>query len=760
MFVPVFHACWARLWHPRCDFILIIIVNYQASQIIHSTSKMLLGGFDFLLIVIDYLSYFFEPFLAVIQTRLPFLFNGSLFKLRGAPRRTIRTTLADLSFEVENFHSQHLNRLTDTEGTFKSVQNLLKQLQRSLKSRWPKSSIHTVGSDLLGRRLNWPSCDVRVASDDPKVSVCALQQMADQNGTSIEQQTNPDMKQTSLAASVDLNVIHSCPDNKTILLHVADLDVASHRTPNLLCLVKLYTPEESHLIELRSSLVFRYTQLYPELGPLFLIVSTLLERAKLIEAGGRILSTDLSSYDGPSATCSFGQHNQSWLKLLHRSMVKETPNTEMLSRYDLVLMLVAYLNSEKARQLTANSKSNQHLLGSLLLGFLAAYSVHHENKQQLVYCVRKVEGNQSDKLELVYPKTDGEENTKIVLSDPVDDNETSYVSCWPQISDLFAKMTSKLNKELASPPVDSSLLSALLEMSQPEAKDESAGIVSEWLQSAKQYEENNSKRRSTSTRADSGRWFERFSKRKIMNSFFYLILFLVARNFILNYLQRWQRDLKHQARDDFIELKRQLFPESLDHETLDLGKYLAEGDDEEDHRGRVDSPGVESGAREDPIWTKEVAEAQTGEANEKDELDKDQQAQLMEALMSAMMSRMFSSGNLKPEDLMGELLGGGGGGGDGDQDGGDAAEKLRRISEMFSGAAGGDGDVDSAAMMAELFSQMGGQDDEDYEDDDRDDDDTDSDMKDYDFDLGQVKRPAEGMGGAGNKADGGPKDEL
>lgn len=567
----------------------------------------------------------------------------------------------------------------------------------------------------------------------------------------------------------------------------------------LFCMVKFYTIEDLLLFDSRSNLVFYHTQEHPELASLFLIVSSLLERARLMEPSGRLLAPGTLSK--PDHLHCHSSVDKIWLDSVELSDADSDEDANFLSRYALLLMLAAYLNGPEAREVTRGPR--KHLLGSLLMGFLFAFSKqmqpnsspsmadngankgtsclprgrsnnkHSQDTSSFIHCVRPIGKQTPFKLELVHiidnklatklddgqleqkceSKTGGnkfvdkQNGCSLVVLDPLSNklhqqwtsqvdeisekcaNLTKNLATWTQISDLFGRLANWLDDKLADrsatnekdndengdqPEATSSFLLELFTICGQSAREINGCIrlsktnrLGQWIN--EQLGQNRQQNQATS----SGQASESGAHRKILMSAFYLALILLVRNAVVNYLECLQRDLKDQARDEFIMLKRTVFEHEPqiaqldDEDKLDLeqmsrlmGQLQAGGDQVEHEHGIYSSYDYEFGPTSgsapeafDSSASSGLGSLPTGYADAVDgrrspkttpaattttsqDGDPDEEAQLMEALISGMLATIMPGSDVSPEDLMSQLLG--------SQGDGNAGVTLKQLSEALA----------------------------------------------------------------------------
>lgn len=154
---------------------------------------------------------------------------------------------------------------------------------------------------------------------------------------------------------------------------------------SILC-IKWATFDEFSLNEARSRLVFYYTQIHPDLPSLYLVLVTILELAGLIEPNSRHLfcTSDLvKKFSNKSSSddilkSHWWQNSDELDSLNHLMFTNNDSSHQSIDRYTLILMIVAYFNSEEARLRRDNGEAC--LLAHHLIGFSSLFMGRHDRK--------------------------------------------------------------------------------------------------------------------------------------------------------------------------------------------------------------------------------------------------------------------------------------------------------------------------------------------------------------------------------------------
>lgn len=668
------------------------------------------------LIGLDCFSFLLEPFLGSVLDRLGLAtarrritFGNN--RCCGSWRRSFcecqqvegkRNQYISLADDIDEFcewqkafirHTKN-ERIAMTEGA-----------KHMIKAKWDWVLSYTSISDPTDWQLNWLGYDLGLIADwdfpeiAPKFG-CPSSELAnvpDESGK-LEDLSYMEMK-AILSSSADRRILLAIRQRED-KISKADRRQDHRLKQQQICgkinsflHVKWMTVGEYHLYTMRSSLVFYYTQHYPDLTNLYLLISSLLEEAYLIESS----CVSQSRRVLPSLTRADFDHQESIdLNKNHHPAGPGVGDKPELDRYALILMLVAYLADE-----SVSASGRARSLSQYLAGFLAAYGKPLTEGWRV--CVKQsctIRQWQDGHRHLELIKTqEVNRNSHLVVLDPILSSDNSIALCdagKPEMS-RSANLTenfsqaSKMGRLLvrlldylegtegcqknASPQRP---LCGLFTLCANGSSKQPAPLVS-----GDRSDQNLNADRIPANQHErlSGNPFMiRNSRRgttpKMLRNILFLAVFLLMRNLLLNYLERVRSDLKDQAREDLVDLKHALF----ETEPASSGNPFGHKTDMLDQEESLDTPD------EGPA----NPQAGTGNREETSELLNDLYGMLL-------MQALSSQAGLDLKELMPLMAGE-----DGPTSESDEADQRTKITQLLSELEGELGDFRDTLAASRL----------------------------------------------------------
>lgn len=359
---------------------------------------------DAIFFLVDYLSFLFEPLILRLYSKLHIKLNGPPnAKPKVRPQREY--SARGLNEEINDFYKQ--NELTREDGQ-SLRESQLDQCRRLVTSKWPWISYNCVSLDPIVNLLNWTGSDIYLIGDwDFPFVMPNLELIFREQAT---------LASSAASTRNIIQVLAVEPKSKRIKLKLLTpkLDINSQTTTtttttgssthNSIVTLQWCSVGEYLSFESRSSLIFQYTQLYPELASLYLIICELLESAQILEPK----SSSWNQNWGQAPRSNGVDFNITQLSTRCVTPEMEAANkvSRQLDRYALLLMIVAHLSSLVKDEQGGRGKRDsddarvvckQYSLASNLLGFLQRYS-------RLAPAEREVSLNNDDVECVVKPK--------------------------------------------------------------------------------------------------------------------------------------------------------------------------------------------------------------------------------------------------------------------------------------------------------------------------------------------------------------------
>lgn len=414
---------------------------------------------------------------------------------------------------------------------------LLARTIETMRTRWPQLSCRMAPIDPANRQLNcWPY-DLCLVDDWDFPELAPFQLAADCKH-------DDDSKN-------NIKIISSNSLERKLLIQVdatpSSAEGKLKQQQRILC-VGWSSEAQFERDSSRSSLAFCYAQVVPELAPLHSLLVELLQGAQLLEG------CSLNDSSGGSGSGS---------------------GEPLLTRYQLMLMLVAYLNQKQAGAKDSSS------LSSKLVGFLSTYS-------ELLAAGKSVHikpaAGRDLELELIADDATGSP-APLRIFDPLMSNSdaerhrsSESVDQSGKLGELFAHLNGSLDGKTSL----SSLLGAALEFGGQNgrcstAKDPKPTDGDTDNDNDNDDEEDEDEQRATrgkklvqlrsrlawdGSSILKGKFWAQLRWRRFLTNSMYLILLLLVRSSLFNYLENVRDGMQAEAKDDLAEFRKIIFDTS------------------------------------------------------------------------------------------------------------------------------------------------------------------------------------------------------
>lgn len=614
---------------------------------------------EILMVATDYLGFAWEPFVEPLLARLdpkrhltsrgPTTAKTSETLSFPPSKKGDKKGLADIDRELAEFCESQRRHL---EAWQASREPLLGLVERTMESKWPWVTVHRAHQDPIDRQLNCMDCDLCLIDD-----------------WDFPLPLKPEFALGSRVNGCTVEVVHSSPSERKFFLEIVAPSTAAegaeHQEPHksILC-IKSKNRNELKLMEARSSLLFYYTQIHPELSNLYLVVVKLLESAKLIESC-TLDNDDDDKYDQ--------------LKL---------------DRYTLVIMLVAYLGSSQAKRVGRE----RHALANHLIAFLSTYaypSGSNERTPHTGICIRPTQ-KRAGELEILDLR---DELQSLVVMDPIAlvhgckwtwIDATTTTTEGATLTNLTQKLPALTLIRVRGLFTDLSerlkCLSSDLDLDDEQGTNRQCGVFAR---------ETFSKVHAKSSGDDAalGRALaelrpqlgagntkrRRLFRQRMLHNLLYLALFFLIRNQLVGYLDSVRFGLQGHLREDMVQLKHSFVNLADAAETETNINKAAEAPLEEPGGQEGGATTEAVAAPMDEIWEQGETEAQKAYSEDSDEMDEMPLEELMRSLMQQALGDELGGIDLASILNVSQALGADGAGL------GDKAEILSQLSGLFAG---------------------------------------------------------------------------
>lgn len=353
--------------------------------------------FELFLVLFDYFYFLLEPFAERFAKKFNINYNSTIYQCQNQfyekplwlTKKRIEFNKNNLNHEINLFYEykkkcEHFKK--QYSQTWKEKSFIIEKLKEKILLKWPwLTFIHLAPLDPIDGRFNWLNYDI-----------CLIDEWDFSN-------VLPNIKEI---LSNEKELINSIDSNETLM----------RRKENIMISLKMLKSNDFELLNMRSNLIFYYTQIHSTtFEPLYNLLVGLLEASQVLQNVNQFVSK--STGDPDRWCCELSNSS------FDIDINIDNDEHESFTHYMLILMLAAYLDSTEKSESSkdnfrSNKRSNDCLLANKLIGFFEAYSIVNDKSTTICILPAIEENRKNVELEIKRLNTNNKQPCMIIF-DPI-----------------------------------------------------------------------------------------------------------------------------------------------------------------------------------------------------------------------------------------------------------------------------------------------------------------------------------------------------